>query len=85
MRLFLPALLGLIAAAPLVAEPPAVVPSTSETTPQVAAKPPKICRREEPRTGSNMGSRRVCKTAAEWNASGSDSNTAIPSAMFKQY
>lgn len=46
----------------------AAAPADSASSPPAAPELSKICRHVEPPVGTRMGSKRVCKTAAEWKA-----------------
>ena len=43
-------------------------PAIAADQPAPSGKEKKICQATEPATGSRMGPRRICRTAAEWEA-----------------
>ncbi|MGQ7828999.1 hypothetical protein [Altererythrobacter sp. Z27] len=43
--------------------------STEQAVPPEAKEEKKICKRDEGRTGSRLGGKKICKTKAEWEQS----------------
>jgi len=53
---------------PATTTPPTAQPAATGTAPRAAAQPQFICKKTEPRLGSRIGGRKICRTAAQWRA-----------------
>lgn len=72
------------AAAIFIAGPVYAVQTTEEASAENAEHNPAaeiICRRQPAPTGSRIGSRRICKTQAEWDAINRDTRSVVEEAQ----